>query len=739
MTIEEILNIEDLSVRSFNICIDNNLKNLHDLIRHYNNYQTFSNLRNCGIKCNKELITICLKYIDIERYKFSESLKSDNSILEIISNFTRAQREIINSFIEISVNNLSNRSKNAITSFLNGNLKIRNISERILNNDSFNLQEIRNVGTKTVTELKSLFDTIIEFIGKISEIKNENELVAFRNRFFIEKTFSITSIPNEILASESIFSLVDFLISKDAIFDKNENIIFQKAFKIYENQPALTLDEIAVELNISRERVRQIRKSIIENLFTNLQFLRNLDDDIYQKYSLDQNQQFIINVDEDLNKLINQINNTNFSVEFNSILIYSYIPNKFELLGNIEDVFQHKTFNSRGRHNWDNFYLVSRDLTNLYDFNNFVNDLSKRLNDRIEETYSFHLKSYISNFLKTEDSSITSLVIPVAEKIINKEFDLVIDLNDNIVFKRNTVKQVPEFAIEALEKLGVPSNIEEIYKLIEKDFPEITKSKEALRGSLQRTPEIIYFGRSSTYGLKKWETEKEGIKGGTIRRIVIKYLELESEPIHISKISNHVLQYRPDSNEKSIYYNLKIDKSNSFVFFKDMYIGLKRKNYDNVYEQISNNDKIEKKSWEERFSELKIFLNQNGRLPFSSGCPENEIKLYRWYKIQLGKSSLRILDDIKSTLIDSITKEYVHNSKRKNLSNVVEKYNELIKFVIEQKRLPSANKYGEENLYQFYYKQRKLLEKGELEKNEENQFIEIAKIIQNHKYENKGS
>ena len=145
----------------------------------------------------------------------------------------------------------------------------------------------------------------------MAEVENENDLVSLRNRFFIEKTFSISSIHNEILESQSIFSLVDFLISKDAIFEKNENIIFQKAFKVYNEQPELTLDYIAGEINISKERVRQLRKNIIENLLSYLQFTRNIEDDLYQKYDIDQNKH-VINIEDNLNNLINEVNKTNY-------------------------------------------------------------------------------------------------------------------------------------------------------------------------------------------------------------------------------------------------------------------------------------------------------------------------------------------------------------------------------------------------------------------------------------------
>ena len=578
MTIEEINYSEDISVRSFNVCNDNELKDLNAILKHYREHKTFGNLRNCGKKSNEELTELCMKYIDYGGSQIVEPTKPEKQLITTISSFNRTQREIVNSFIEINSNNLSNRSKNAITSFLNGNLKIRNISERILTNDRFNFQDIKNVGTKTVTELKSFIHTITEFIEKVAEVDSENDLVALRNRFFIEKTFSISSVPNEILESQSIFSLVDFLISKNAIFEKNESIIFQKAFKVFDNQPELTLDEIAEEINISRERVRQIRKGILDNLFNNLQFLKNTEDDLYQKYNIDQNQKLII-IDEDLNNYINEVNNTNFSVEFNTFIIYSYLSNKFDLVGEIEDVLLPKYFNSRDRHNWDNFYLVKNQLTNEFDFKNFANDIDKRINARNELTYSFHFKSYLNNFIKNEDNSLISIVCPVAESIINQEFDFIIDLNDNIVFKRNTVKQVPEYAIEALEKLGVPSKIEEIYKLIEIDDPEITKSQEALRGSLQRTPEIIYFGRSSTYGLKKWELEKEGIKGGTIKDIIFEYLQDKTDPIHILELLTEVHKYREKTNARNIITNLKLDPQKQFIIFNQSFIGLSVKKY----------------------------------------------------------------------------------------------------------------------------------------------------------------
>ena len=54
------------------------------------------------------------------------------------------------------------------------------------------------------------------------------------------------------------------------------------------------------------------------------------------------------------------------------------------------------------------------------------------------------------------------MLFPICEKIINEEFEIYLDLEENINFKRNTSRQVHEYAFEALEHLGKPSKVKEI-------------------------------------------------------------------------------------------------------------------------------------------------------------------------------------------------------------------------------------------------------------------------------------
>jgi hypothetical protein len=736
MDINEIYHSEDISIRTFNICKNNDLKDLTAILKHYRDNKTFENLKNCGKKSNYELTALCIKSINHNRNKIVGSAFKEKHLIHIITNFSKTQREIVNSFIEINSNYLSTRSQNVINSYLNGDLKIRNISDRILNNDEFNFQKIKNAGTKTLLELERFIDLIIEFIEQIAEIDNENDLLALKNRFFIEKTFSISSIPDEILKSQSIFSIVDFLISKKVIFEKNENIIFQKGLRIYEKQLELTIDELAEEISISKERVRQLRKSLLENLFTSLKFIKHINDDLYQKYSIDQNQNYIY-IDNDLNLLINKHNNTNFSIQFNTFLIYAYISDEFDLIGEIEDVLLPKISNSRGRYNWCNFYLVNKKISSLFSFIEFANDLDKRKIERIDESYNFNFNSYLLNFSRIENLYLLNQISNVAEKILNNEFEIYVDTNDNICFIRNSLKQGYEYSYEALKLLGKPSKINEITKKIKELHPDYEINDIKVRTSLKRENGFVPIGRRSIFGLQEWEDNLENFKGGTIRSIVSEYLESETNPKHISKIAEYVLNYRPNTYERSILDNLKADVTGTFTFFKNSTIGLKSKKYDISYIELNKISSQKAKSWEERYKEFERFLNTNKRLPLSSGGTDEEIRLYRWYKVQEGEVRNGKLDNIKCRLLNQIIIQFNQNdSNRKRRSNNVERYINLKQFIRLNNRLPSANKTGEEYLYHFFYKQRKLFEKGQLNHSEKNQFIEITKIIQNNTYEN---
>jgi hypothetical protein len=626
MTIDEIYKNEPISVRSYNVCKYNGLDTLKDIVQFYLKNRSFNKLRNCGKRSNEELTELYNKYKNID-FIFQEifPVKFENKFKKIISELSRNQREVINSFIQVNTNSLSVRSQNGIKALLENNLKIKNFADKILFEDSFDIKKIKNIGAGSVSELEVYIDIVEGFIIDVSKNENDKYLISLKNKFLIQNTFSLCNIPYEILESESIFLWINFLLNENALYDINQTKILTKAFKIYLNSPELTLDEIAIEADLSRERVRQIRKIIFEELFNKLLFIQNFDDNLFEKYNIDNTQYYIEINNNQIEAINNQIealsnqhktnfpeefliydksqiesviiqkevidkqNKTKFTKEFITYIIYSYWSSEFELVGNKEDVLLPRSFNARNRHNWNNFYLVKKELAQEFDFISFANDISERLNERLEETYSLSFKSYLSNFLINDNLEILNVIMEIAEKIVNQEFEIHIDLEDNIIFERNSIKTLPEYIFEALEEIGKPSTIDVIYTFIEDRHAGISKSAEALRGSCQRSDLLIYFGRSSTYGLKKWEMEMENIKGGTIKDIITELLNISDTPIHINEILNEVHKYRELTNERNILTNLKLDPSKEFIIYNQKFVGLKSKikNYNNAkYENL---------------------------------------------------------------------------------------------------------------------------------------------------------
>ncbi|GAL73124.1 sigma factor-like helix-turn-helix DNA-binding protein [Jejuia pallidilutea] len=286
MTIDEIYKKEEISVRSYHVCKYNELNSISDLKKYYYKNKSFEKLRNCGRKSNEELIELCNKYRDEFLANRELEIKKENSLKNIISNLTRIQREVINSFILVNTNSLSVRSKNAISLHLKRNFRIKNFAEKIFFN-SVDIKHWKNIGAKSIPEIELYISTIRDFVKEVSESNEERKLISLKNNFLIQRTFSISKIPKEVLETESIFLLVDFLLNQNALFDKTQTTIIKNALKLYQNQEELSLDEIAEKVNLTRERVRQIRKLCIDNLFNKLLFIQNFDDDLHQKYGLD--------------------------------------------------------------------------------------------------------------------------------------------------------------------------------------------------------------------------------------------------------------------------------------------------------------------------------------------------------------------------------------------------------------------------------------------------------------------
>lgn len=732
---------ESLSIRSKNglrYHLDNNLciTNFIKEIFANNNFNT-ERLRNIGAKSVIELNEFIL---NIKSYMFQlneDILVNQNenlhelkeNIIDKVDNLNRAQKQLLYSFIKLNFNILSVRSQNGINSYVSGILNIKTLVT--LFSKSFDeISKIKNVGVKSAPEIFKYISDIKNYTEQICDITDEEQLEFLNKQYQIQNTFNLDNTPNEILQSQYIFNLTEYLLSNNAFFKEDKTIIIRNSMNIYQNKDYKTLEEIGKEVGLTRERVRQVREKYFLEIKNNLLFLINFEDDLLQNYGIDVSKDFIILSDEIVD-LINELNKTDFTKQFIIFILSVYLKNEFEIVGNEEDALIPKYFSARGRHKWKNIFLVKKEIKSSLNFEVFVDDIYSRINDKIEETYEFDFKSYLSNFLKVEDYLLLNEIYPFAEHIIEEEFNLYLDLEDNIVFKRNKLKQVYEYTYEALEKLGKPSKVNVIYNKVVELYPHLDTEENRIRSSMKRANGFIPFGRTSVFGLKKWETQMGNIKGGTIRSITRDLLISVDTPHHIMTITSHVLKFRPNSNQSSILSNLKLDKSDIFIFFKNSYVGLVSKKYDIFFKKIEGVDKPQKESWENRYESLLKFIENNNRLPKTDQYSnKDERALNSWLRIQRGKIKKGVLEENKIILIKNIfssysnVNEFTHRIKRKD------KYQKLQEFIIVNKRLPRKGNDEEQMLYEFLNKQIKLFKRDNLE----GKYLVIIKNIMDEYY-----
>jgi hypothetical protein len=202
----------------------------------------------------------------------------------------------------------------------------------------------------------------------------------------------------------------------------------------------------------------------------------------------------------------------------------------------------------------------------------------------------------------------------------------------------------------------------------------------------------------------------------------------QSEPKHIDEITDFVNRYR-DTNAKNIYANLQMEENKRFVFFKGLMIGLKSKKYEEANLVETKNIQVEQKTWDERFSQLKTFAQNNNRLPNSSGI-ELEQQLYRFLNVQLNKVEKGKIDRTKAVVIEELINNYDYKKgKRFNPEKNKVLFDELEKFITENNRLPRANYENEKRLYHFLFRQNKQFKNGNLNGEHLHKYLKIKNLL----------
>jgi hypothetical protein len=661
---ESELSLENaVSVRAYNVCVYNNLSTVESLIDYFAKYGSFSKFRNCGLKTNLELVAFCKETIE-SRLKGNQcNVVAPKTFL--IENFSRLQLRVIRNHGYLLRRSLTYRAYKALKDFLGCGavISIEDVFEKIINNSEFSLRNFNYLGVGEVGSLAYYVNSYKDTVQFVNEISAKEELVNLNFRLTLNSEFTNCSLEKKIKLN-SIFCAIKVALDKELLFNKNVLSVFKDKFKIY-NDANIGLSNR--NNNLSKERIRQISKYIQEVLLKKIGFVNKLIDESLDNYDFFEDSDIIF-IDQRINEKINSVNETEFSKEWNSYLIYLYYRFSYQLVGLVEDVLFRKNNKTSGRHNWNFFYVINEEISDCFDFVLFVNDLNLFLDSSAEENDCFNLSEYINNKLDESNIDCVPRILKISKFIIKHEFGLEFEPDDILLLTRKNYVPLYKCVLNVLNKYGSPMSVSEIASMVLELYPKRVITEKQIRSVLKPIYGFVSIGRGSAFGLIQWGKEFVDFNRSTIRGLVVDFLTIEGGPRHIDTVTDFVRKFRPDTYPRSVWDNLRTDTSGVFIFGKNRFVGLKSFTVDESSRLLNEYQPEKVKIWQKSFSDLVDFVSENNRLPRSSGSPLTEIQIYRWLSIQVRRMNLGELDQIKSNQIKNVVDEFRISGRQKRFS-----------------------------------------------------------------------
>ena len=574
LKLDKLMIIESLSVRTYNVCSDNGLNSIEDIVAYYYENHTFKKLRNCGTKSDSELKIICDKYSD--RLNVLPSLKDESAGLIEKVNRVRENDlkwEYLQDESELLYEVLSVRSKNSINTLLNSNSFDLDVFTEKAILVHCNFGSIRSAGEKTIKELNTFKTDIIKLMVELdSQEYHKIDLVISELSRHLGIDLDGEKELREILKNKEL-NIVQFfdqyVLNSADIADRDKEILIHLLNKGKHNNDQASFEKIGEKLGITRERVRQLVAKHNKGLNKRFQFIKQLFNYSYDLTSSLKCQTWKITPQPLRNdysyKWINNTQNTlaNILKYFSNNDYYILSPST-KLKGKYGPYDQEKYKRYR---NIRVCYSLRKDFLDETALLTIVEHIYELITGRISEDKVYLFEDFNLSFEQTE----------AVLTIVTQNFELQ-QKDGGILLTRNTIITAPELIEMILLEYDELMTAEQIHEEYNNRFPSESKPMGSIRGALNNE-RFIYFRGSgaSRYGLKAWEEERD-LKSGSIKNMCLEFIAKYEHPVHIHELGEYVLRYR-DTTIKNILSNLKADPKNQFKFYKGSFIGITCKDY----------------------------------------------------------------------------------------------------------------------------------------------------------------
>lgn len=583
------------------------------------------------------------------------------------------------------------------------------------------VKHLSKIGRKTAGEIQGFVD---EFQSYIDEIighdfsEEEKSLLLLKSKYgnFIDE-YACDFYSER--GSLPMFHIVENILKEEQKYN-NEIQFLNYLVPMLKGRMPLTLEQIAEKCNLTRERVRQICTKGIGYMYRGIKPSKCDNLYYYKVVSQTEDWAYLTNKlkKEDVIKsssveeMLKQ-ENCNLTASIGLLIILRIFDGQYCVVGN-----RPYDMNTRSKSSWNNSFVVKKELVEAFDFDDMRCTLERYFEEhdaeeQICQTAEELLLDFFMSSWNMFESSEVEAVGTVVSEILMQEYGLIPDEELHFLIQGHKTLTAADVLFRVLTEKYEPMTVDELYDILQTKYSFKYKSPASIRGIVNSDARLCMVGVDNLVALTEWEH----IKLGSVREIIVQYLEKFDEPKPVHDIVGYVLRYR-DTTENSIRSTMY--SGSQFRQFDNGYFGLADKSYpdEHLYAQSLE--------FKERVKEMECFLIQKKHFPFASSEDNSEINLRQWW---LRNKSSNSLNDVQQNEIKRIQDTYWYLPTDKREVRWFSSFNQYREFVQEHDRRPSCYIEREKSLAEWFAKTQKEFVDGELSENEEKVYLHLCKIL----------
>lgn len=583
------------------------------------------------------------------------------------------------------------------------------------------IKHLSKIGRKTAGEIQDFVDGFQSYIDEIighDFSEEEKSLLLMKSKYgnFVDE-YACDFYSER--GSLPMFHIVENILKEELKYN-NKIQFLNYLMPMLKGGIPLTLEQIAEKCNLTRERVRQICTKGIGYMYREIK-PKKCDNLYYYKvvsqtedwaYLTDKFKNEVVIKSSSVEEMLKQ-ENCNLTVSIGLLIMLRIFDGQYCVVGN-----RPYDMNTRSKSSWNNSFVVKKELVEAFDFDDMRCTLERYFEEhdaeeQICQTAEELLLDFFMSSWNMFESSEVEAVGTVVSEILMREYGLIPDEELHFLIQGHKTLTAADVLFRVLTEKYEPMTVDELYDILQTKYSFKYKSPASIRGIVNSDARLCMVGVDNLVALTEWEH----IKLGSVREIIVQFLEKFDEPKPVHDIVGYVLRYR-DTTENSIRSTMY--SGSQFRQFDNGYFGLADKSYpdENLYAQS-----IE---FKERVKEMECFLIQKKHFPFASSEDNSEINLRQWW---LRNKSSDSLNDVQQNEIKRIQDSYWYLPTDKREVRWFSSFNQYREFVQEHDRRPSCYIEREKSLSEWFAKAQKQFVDGELSENEEKVYLYLCKIL----------